>query len=189
MRKDFESAFSRSSHVNLRRLDRRIVLQEQNASSKFSSPLSCNFLAQTRLFCCIICTIYRATLFKIIYHDYSLTIKKKTWAITFPAEETLLTSWEVVSQSASIACFAFSTLGQSDEPVSSWVTIQSIKSPGSSSYRDRRHLEILSRDRFWSSVNILGTHLAETLDIPKISVRIVCTAPKLMPTSLAVIRF
>ena len=40
----------------------------------------------------------------------------------------------------------------------------------------------------WSSVNILGTHLAETLDIPKISVRIVCTAPKLMPTSLAILR-
>ena len=66
MRKDFESVFSRSSHGNLRRVSRRIVLQEKNTSSQFSSPLSCNFLAQTPQFCCIIFTIYRATLFKII---------------------------------------------------------------------------------------------------------------------------
>ena len=50
MRKDLESAFSRSSHCNLRRVSRRIVLQEQNASSQFSPPLSCNFLAQTPQF-------------------------------------------------------------------------------------------------------------------------------------------
>ena len=87
MRKDFESAFSRSSQNNLRRVSRRLVMQEQNASSQFSPPLSCNFLAQTPQFCCIICTIYRATLFKIISHDYPLS--QKTEAITFPAEETL----------------------------------------------------------------------------------------------------
>ena len=33
-------------------------------------------------------------------------------------------------------------------------------------------------------VNISGTHLAETFDIPKMSVWIDCTAPKLTPTSL-----
>ena len=42
--------------------------------------------------------------------------------------------------------------------------------------------------RCWSSVNILGTHLAETLNIPKMSVRIVCTALKRMLTSLAILR-
>ena len=89
-----------------------------------------------------------------------------------------------MSQGASIACFAFSTLGQSDEPI----TTRSIKSLGSSSYRDRRYLEISSRHRIWSLVNILGTHLPETFDIPKISVKIVCTAPKRMPTSLAILR-
>ena len=47
MRKDSESAFSRSSHGNLRRVSRCIVLQEQNASSQFSSPLSCNLSGKT----------------------------------------------------------------------------------------------------------------------------------------------
>ena len=40
----------------------------------------------------------------------------------------------------------------------------------------------------WLLVNIRGTYLAETFDIPKMSVRIDCTAPKLMPTSLAMLR-
>ena len=53
---------------------------------------------------------------------------------------------------------------------------------------EKRYLEISSLLLFWSSVNILGTHLAETLDIPKMSVRIDWTAPKLMPTSLAISR-
>ena len=75
VRKDFESAFSRSRHGNLRRVSKHIVLQEQNASNQFSS-LSCNFLAQALLFCCMICIIYRATLFKITNHDYPLTIPK-----------------------------------------------------------------------------------------------------------------
>ena len=76
MRKDFESALSRSSHGNFRLVSRRIVLQEQNTSSQFSSPLSCYFLGQAPQFCCIICTIYRMTLLKIISHDYSLTFPK-----------------------------------------------------------------------------------------------------------------
>ena len=50
---------------------------------------------------------------------------------------------------------------------------ESIISSGSSSKRDKIYLEILI-----SSVNILGTHLAETLDIPKMSVRLDWTAPK-----------
>ena len=75
MRKDFEPAFSRSSHGNLRRVSRRIVLRE-HTSRQFSSPLSCNFLTQAPQFGCIICTIYRATLLKIIIHDYPLTIPK-----------------------------------------------------------------------------------------------------------------
>ena len=57
MRKDFESAFSRSSHGNLRRVSRRSVLEKQNTSIQFSSPLSCNFLAQAPQFCCIICDL------------------------------------------------------------------------------------------------------------------------------------
>ena len=40
---------------------------------------------------------------------------------------------------------------------------------------------------FWSSVYILGTDLAETFDIPKMSVRIDCTAQKLLPTLLAML--
>ena len=104
MRKNFESAFSRSSHCNLRRVSSCIVLQEQNTSSQFSSPLSCNFLAQAPQFCCIICTIYSATLLKLINHDYSLTE-----VITFPAEEALLNFLGRVIQGASTACFAFST--------------------------------------------------------------------------------
>ena len=35
---------------------------------------------------------------------------------------------------------------------------------------------------FWSWVKIHSTHLAETFDILKMSVRIDCTAPKRMPT-------
>ena len=89
MGKDFESAFSRSNHGNLRRLSRRIVLQEQNTSSQFSSPLSCNFLAQAPRFCCIISTIYRATLFKIINHDYPLTIRKD-WGHHLPCRRNYL---------------------------------------------------------------------------------------------------
>ena len=41
---------------------------------------------------------------------------------------------------------------------------------------------------FLSLFNIRRTHLVETFDIPKMSVRIDCTAPKLMPTSLAMVR-
>ena len=44
MRKDLKSTFSRSSHGNLWRVGRGVVLQEQNTASRFSSPLSCNFL-------------------------------------------------------------------------------------------------------------------------------------------------
>ena len=40
----------------------------------------------------------------------------------------------------------------------------------------------------WSSVNILGTRLDKTLDIHRMSVRIDWTAPKLVPTSLAISR-
>ena len=115
MRKDLESAFSRSSHGNLRRVSMHIVLQEQNSSGQFSSFLSCNFLAQAPKFCCIICIIYRATLLKIINYDYSLS--QKTEAITFPAEKALLNFLGELSQDASIACFAFLTLGQSEEPM------------------------------------------------------------------------
>ena len=53
---------------------------------------------------------------------------------------------------------------------------------------DRRYLEISSRVFFWSTVNINVTHLAETSDIPKLSVRTDCTGPKLMPSSLAMLR-
>ena len=48
-------------------------------------------------------------------------------------------------------------------------------------------LEIWSWVLLWSSVNIRGTHLVETFDIPKISFRIDCTAPQLMPTKLAML--
>ena len=36
-------------------------------------------------------------------------------------------------------------------------------------------------------INIHGTHLAATFDIPRMSIRIYFTAPKLMPTSLAML--
>ena len=42
----------------------------------------------------------------------------------------------------------------------------------------------------WAGVSpflIIGTHLAKTFDIPKMSVRINCTAPKLMPTLLSML--
>ena len=39
MRKDFKSTFSHSSHGNLRRVGRGVVLQEQNTVSQFSLPL------------------------------------------------------------------------------------------------------------------------------------------------------
>ena len=71
--------------------------------------------------------------------------------------------------------------------VSSWVTTRSIKLLGSSSQWDRRYLAISSWVLFWSSVNIPGTHFAETFDIHKMPVRNNCTAPKLMPTSLTML--
>ena len=54
-----------------------------SCTSQFSSPLSCDFLAQTPQFACIICTIYRSTLFKIINHDHPLTIPKD-WGLHLP---------------------------------------------------------------------------------------------------------
>ena len=76
MRKGFKSTFSCSSYGNLWRLGRGIVLQEQNTRGQFSSPLSCNFLGYRPQFACIICTVYRATLLKIINHDHPMTILK-----------------------------------------------------------------------------------------------------------------
>ena len=174
MGKDFESAFSRNSHGNLRRVSRRIVLQEQNASSQFSSPLSCNFQAQTPQFCCILCTIYRATLFNINKIMITPWPSQKTEAFTFPAEETLLNLFG----GGEPGCFhcmlcIFDSASKWWTHVSSWVTTQSTKSPGSSSYRDRRYLEISSRDRFGSSVNILSRpwaysrYLLELFALPK----------------------
>ena len=55
-----------------------------------------------------------------------------------------------------------------------------------SDFGHRKHECI--QDKFWcDNVNIRGTHLAETFDIPKMSVRIDCTAPKVIPTSLALL--
>ena len=76
MRKDFKYKFSRISHGYLWHVCRGVVLQEQNTASQFSSPLSWDILALPSQFACIICIVYRATLFKIINHDNPLTIQK-----------------------------------------------------------------------------------------------------------------
>ena len=85
MRKDLKSTFCCSSHGNLRRVDRDVVMQEQITGSQFSLPHSCNFLAKRPQFACKICTVHRATLLKIINHDLTLTIPKIE-VITFLAE-------------------------------------------------------------------------------------------------------
>ena len=113
-------------------------------------------------------------------------LSQKIEAITFPAEWTLLN----FLGGGEPECFfrllcIFYSGSEWWTHVPSWVTTRSIKRPGSSS---QEILEISSRVLFWSSVNIRGTHLAETFDIPKILVRIDSTAPKLMPTSLAMLR-
>ena len=62
--------------TDLWRMGRGIVLEEQNTASQFSSPLSCDFQAYPPQYARIICTVYSATLLKIINHDHPLTIPK-----------------------------------------------------------------------------------------------------------------
>ena len=57
--------------------------------------------------------------------------------------------------------------------VSSWVTTRSIKL-----WARQEIPRNIDPNPFLSSVNIRGTHLADTFDIPKMSVRIVSTALK-----------
>ena len=87
-------------------------------------------------------------------------------AITFPAYLTLLNFLGGVSQGASIVCSAFLTLGQNGEPLFHL----GFQLAGITFYARQD----ISRNIEWSSVNIRGTHL----DIPKMLVRIDCTAPK-----------
>ena len=140
-------------------------------------------------FACIICTIYHATLLKIINHDHPLNIQKKDWGHHLPcwmnALKFLRRGWASVLP---LLVLHFWLGSKWWTHVLSWVTARSIKSPGSSSSRDRRYLETSSWVLFLSLVNIGGTHIVKTFDIPKMSVRISCTAPKIMPTSLAMLR-
>ena len=129
MRKDFKSIFSRSSHGSLWRVDRGVVLQEQNVASQFSSSLSFDFLEWPPPFACIICIVYRATL------SWSALDYPKDWGYHLPCRMNPLTflkrGWARV---LSLFVLHFFTLDQSRwTHVSSWVTRRSIKSPGSSS--------------------------------------------------------
>ena len=80
-----------------------------------------------------------------------------------------------MTQGASIAYSAFWPQDQSDfGHNSTHKFLRVIYASGSFSYRDGRCLEISSMLFFWSFVNILGTHLAETLDIPISQDRLNC---------------
>ena len=94
MRKDFKSTFSRSSHGNLRSVDRVVVLQvwylivfmpdlchlsyfaksEQCKSDVLASFL--RFPGIFAQFARVMCSVYRADLLKIINHDHHLIIPK-----------------------------------------------------------------------------------------------------------------
>ena len=89
----------------------------------------------------------------------------------------------------SMFCYAFDSGLKWWAHILSWVTYNSLdKIAGIIYIASRKYLEILSWVIFWSSVNNRSTHLAEVFDIPKMSDRIDCTAPKLMPNSLALLR-
>ena len=116
---------------------------------------------------------------------YSHKIK----AITFPAEETLLNFlWGgKPGYFHCMLCFLESGSNLVDpslilghNSVDKFLRVIHIARQGYLEY-----LEISSLLLFWSSANILGNKLGETLDK---SVRIVWTTPKLMPTSLAISR-
>ena len=138
MRNDFKSTFSRSSHGNLWRVDRGVVLQEQNTASQFSSPLSCDFPIRLHNMHCLSC---------------NLAQDNQSWSpLDYP--KRLRSEWTLLN-----------FLGEGRQ----W---------------GRRYLDMSSRVLFWSSVNIRDTHLLETFDIPKRSVRIESSVPKLRPIVL-----
>ena len=111
VRKDFKSTFSRSTHSNLWRVSRCVVVQVQNTASQFPCP-------------CLV--------------------------ISWPSR------LDSLDKIAGIIFIAKKEIPRNIKP-----------------------------SLFGLSVNIRGAHLTETFAIPKMMVRIDCSALKRMPTSLA----
>ena len=109
MRKDFKSTFGRSSHGNLWRVSRGVVLQEQNTASQFLRfP---DVAASIRLYNmnCLLCNLAHDNQ-SWIPIDYPKRLRSSPSLLNEPLEG--------VSQGASIVCSAFLNLDQSGEPMS-----------------------------------------------------------------------